>query len=139
MEVLFVCMGNVCRSQMAEAGFNQRSAPHRATSAGVVSKAAGFEGHRVKETSPEVVKAMQEIGPDLSDAVSKQLTEEMVGQADVVVHLAEREHAPAFLDRCKTVLLYEVQDPVTTAHEEHVKTRERVQAVVSEALKLLEG
>ncbi|MDG7011756.1 MAG: hypothetical protein JRN17_01535 [Nitrososphaerota archaeon] len=62
---------------MAEAIFNRRGTPHRASSMGVAARDGGFEGRRLEEVGPEVV-ITKDVGIDVSDAVSKQLTKEMV-------------------------------------------------------------
>jgi arsenate reductase len=74
--VLFLCIGNAGRSQMAHA-FLERLGGHDVRSAG--SRA---EGH----LHPEVVEAMSEIGYDLSGRVPRQLEPETdAAWADVVV------------------------------------------------------
>jgi arsenate reductase len=77
--VLFVCVGNTCRSQMAE-GFARVMGANtlQASSAGVA--ATGF-------VSPEVREVMEEEGIDISAHKSRQLTRKMVEKADLVVAL----------------------------------------------------
>ena len=79
-KVLFVCVHNAGRSQMAEALFNQlaqeRGLDARAESAGTEP------GDRVH---PEVAAAMQEVGLDLSAKRPKLLTDERVKMADRVI------------------------------------------------------
>jgi arsenate reductase len=75
--VLFVCVGNAGRSQMAEAFFNQLAGEKaRAVSAG--TKPAGA-------VDPRTVEVMREVGVDISAAKPKVLTLEMLEQADRVV------------------------------------------------------
>ena len=75
--VLFVCVGNSGRSQMAEAFFNQlANGKARAISAGT-KPAANVE--------PTVVKVMKEVGIDVSGNKPKPLTPEMIDQANLVV------------------------------------------------------
>lgn len=76
-QVLFVCVHNAGRSQMAEAFFNQLArGKARAFSAGTAPADA---------VDPTVVEAMREVGIDMSGSKPKALTTEMVEQADVVV------------------------------------------------------
>jgi len=76
-QVLFVCVHNAGRSQMAEAFFNRLAqGKARALSAGTAPADA---------IDPTVVEAMREVGIDVSCNKSKVLTPEMVEQADVVV------------------------------------------------------
>ena len=73
-KVLFVCVENAGRSQMAEA-FAER-AGLKASSAGTIP------GARV---NPTVVEAMREKGIDVSSRAPKMLTLEMIEEADLVV------------------------------------------------------
>lgn len=80
---------------------------------------------------------MRDIGIDVSDAVSKQLTEEMVARADLVVYLAEQENAPPYVGASGSTLFLSIPDPATMDHAEHVETRERVREAVSNVLALM--
>jgi protein-tyrosine-phosphatase len=75
--VLFVCIHNAARSQMAQAFFNVMSAGrHRGISAG---------SQPADRINPNAVRAMAEIGIDIGSARTKALTWEMVEAADLVV------------------------------------------------------
>lgn len=91
--VLFVCVHNAGRSQMAEAFFNhlaaERGSPWRATSAGTLG------GGTLNLT---VVEAMAEAGVPLVGHVPKQLTQAMVDGAGLVVSMGcgvDAEACPA--------------------------------------------
>ena len=75
--VLFVCVGNSGRSQMAEAFFNQLPLEKaRATSAGT----------SLSDTvDPNVARVMKEVGIDISRNRPKKLTADILKQADRVV------------------------------------------------------
>ena len=75
--ILFVCVHNTGRSQMAEAFFNKM----------VQGKAKGFSaGTQVAEkVNPLVVEAMREVGVDISKNKPKMLTIEMLDSADKVI------------------------------------------------------
>jgi arsenate reductase len=75
--VLFVCIGNAGRSQMAEAFFNQAAGGRaRAISAG--TKPAST-------IDAKTIEVMREMGIDISAAKPKTLTMEMLAQADRVI------------------------------------------------------
>lgn len=78
MNILFLCTGNACRSQMAE-GFARALAPRHWTIA-----SAGTRPHRV---DPRAVAAMNAIGIDISTQHSKAVDPEVLARADVVVTL----------------------------------------------------
>ena len=75
--ILFVCVHNSGRSQMAEALFN------RLAQGKAIALSAGTDPDDAVD--PAVVKVMQEVGIDLSAKKPKALTSEMVDQADKVV------------------------------------------------------
>lgn len=76
-KILFVCVGNTCRSQMAE-GFAKR---YGNGSVEVRSAGTSASGYVNKST----IEAMKETGIDISGQTSQQVTEEMIKWADVVV------------------------------------------------------
>ena len=85
--VLFACVHNAGRSQMAAALFNQLADPGmaRAISAGTQP------GPRVH---PEVVEAMREVGLELSEATTTKLTPEVAKQAHVLVTMGCGDECP---------------------------------------------
>jgi len=95
-KVLFLCTGNACRSQMAEAFARELTCcdvePY---SAGIV--AAGI--------LPETIEVMQEIGYDLSGHYSKQLHELADIDFDTVVTLCDYAHqtCPIFPGKTRVI------------------------------------
>ncbi len=85
--VLFACVHNAGRSQMAAAWFNVLADPAqaRAISAGTDPGPA---------VHPEVVEAMQEVGVDLSGAATTRLTPEVAGQAQMLVTMGCGDQCP---------------------------------------------
>jgi arsenate reductase len=85
--VLFACIHNAGRSQMAAAWFNALSDPARARAI-----SAGTEpGARVH---PEVIEAMREVGIDLSPVKPQRLTDELASTAAVLVTMGCGEACP---------------------------------------------
>lgn len=86
--VIFACIHNAGRSQMAAAYFNLLANPAKASAI-----SAGTEpGPRAH---PEVVAAMGELGVDLSQAKPQKLTDEMARGADLLVTMGCGEQCPA--------------------------------------------
>jgi protein-tyrosine-phosphatase len=86
--VLFVCLHNAGRSQMARALFDRAAAGrHTADSAGSVADPAG-------RVHPEVVAAMDELGIDVSDRVPQRLSHAQAAKADVVVTMGCGDSCP---------------------------------------------
>ena len=78
-KILFVCVYNVGRSQMAEAFFNNYA----------MGKAQAFSAgtHYASHIDPTVIEAMKEVGMDISKKRPKMLTLEMLGVADKVISM----------------------------------------------------
>src|SRR6266851_4311191 len=88
-KVIFACVHNAGRSQMAAAFFNQLA---DRTKAEAVS--AGTEpGMRVH---PEVLAVMQEIGIDLSAATPQKLTQELANDATLLITMGCATNALTF-------------------------------------------
>jgi arsenate reductase len=86
-KVIFACIHNAGRSQMAAAFFNHLADPQKAEAV-----SAGTEpGLRVH---PEVRSVMQEIGIDLSDAKPQKLTEELAREAQLLVTMGCGDKCP---------------------------------------------
>ena len=88
-EVLFVCVHNAGRSQMAAALLDHHARGQvRVTSAG---------SEPASEVNRAVVAAMEEIGLDLSKAFPKPLTDEVAEAADVLVTMGCGDACPVYL------------------------------------------
>ena len=85
--VIFACVHNAGRSQMAAAFFDAIANP-----AVAVAISAGTDpGARVH---PEVVEAMREVGIDLSNAVPRKLTDELAASAQFLVTMGCGDSCP---------------------------------------------
>jgi protein-tyrosine-phosphatase len=100
-EVLFVCVHNAGRSQMA-AGLLH----HHAAGAVNVRSAGSAPAD---EINPAVREAMAEIGLDISQEFPKKLTTDAVQAADVVITMGCGDACPIFPG--KRYLDWELQDP----------------------------
>lgn len=85
--VLFACVHNAGRSQMAAAFFNQLADPARARAI-----SAGTEP--ATHVHPEVVRTMGEVGVHLGGAVPQRLTDDLARTADVLVTMGCGETCP---------------------------------------------
>jgi protein-tyrosine-phosphatase len=87
-EVLFVCVHNAGRSQMAAGLLKLRSHGRiHVRSAGSTPAA---------EVNPAVVEAMTELGVDMSEEFPKPLTDEVVAAADVVITMGCGDACPFY-------------------------------------------
>lgn len=87
LKVIFACVHNAGRSQMAAAFFNRLADPQKAEAV-----SAGTEpGPRVH---PEVIEVMNEVGIDLSHAKPRKLTDEIAQDAQLLVTMGCGDKCP---------------------------------------------
>ncbi len=128
--VLFVCIHNSGRSQMAEAFFNLMArGKARAYSAG--TQPAG-------KVNPVVVEAMKEIGIDISSNIPKVLTVDMIEKADRMITMGCGAEAEAV---CPASFIetedWALEDPYGKSIEEVRKIRDQIKERVSKLIKQL--
>ena len=87
-EVLFVCVHNAGRSQMAAGLVKLRS------EGGIHVRSAGSDPG--EEINPAVVAAMEEVGVDMGEEFPKPLTDEVVRAADVVITMGCGDACPIY-------------------------------------------
>jgi arsenate reductase len=118
--VLFVCVQNAGRSQMAETLFERAvTGRHEARSAG--SAPAGA-------VHPEVVDAMREVGVELEDRVPRRLQREDAEWADVVVTMGCGDACPYIPG--KRYVDWELTDPAGHDVQEVRRIRDEIDARV---------
>ena len=126
--VLFVCVENAGRSQMAEA--IARSYGVDASSAGTLPANA---------INPTVVQAMKERGFNLTSNKPKMLTEQMIEDADYVVTMGCRVESvcpkPLIVKLEKKLLDWHIDDPKGKPIEDVRKIRAQIEDQVIELLK----
>jgi protein-tyrosine-phosphatase len=123
-EILFVCVANAGRSQMA-AAFAQRLGGDRV----VVRSAGSAPGEHVH---PVVVEAMRESGVDLARELPKLLTPDAVRAADVVITMGCGDVCPVFPG--KRYLDWAVPDPKDRPIEDVRRVRDEIRRRVEELL-----
>lgn len=120
-EVLYVCVHNAGRSQMAALLTEHLGG-------GAVRVHSGGS-HPADEVNPLVVAAMAELGLDMSAEVPKPLTDEAVGAADVVVTMGCGDACPVLPGR--RYLDWELPDPARATGLDEVRAiREAIRARV---------
>jgi arsenate reductase len=126
MSVLFVCLGNIARSQMAEGYYRFFSGRTDVTSAGVSGDFHNNYSHPMKEA----IAVMLEDGIDISGQLVKKLTLEMVNKSDKAFVLCSKEVCPAFLLESKKAIFWQVPDPYAYELEDFRKIRDLVKEKV---------
>ncbi|MEW2611140.1 arsenate reductase ArsC [Streptomyces sp. NPDC047880] len=124
--VLFVCVHNAGRSQMA-AGFLHHLAGDRIE----VRSAGSVPGDQV---NPAAVEAMAEVGVDIADARPKSLTTEAVQASDYVITMGCGDACPIFPG--KKYLDWALEDPagrgVEAVRPIRDEIQKRVEALIAE-------
>lgn len=127
-EVLFVCVQNAGRSQMAMALMSSLS------NGAINVRSAGSVP--ASEVSEKTISVMSEIGLDLSDAFPKPLTDDVVQAADVVITMGCGDACPLYPG--KKYLDWQLQDPahldLDGVRQVRDEIRDLVQALIVELL-----
>jgi arsenate reductase len=125
-KVLFVCVQNAGRSQMAEALF--------ARAAGGTHEARSAGSRPADHVHPEVVEAMRELDVDVGERVPRRLRYEDAEWADVVVTMGCGDECPLVPGR--RYLDWELPDPAGRPLDEVRAVRDeiarRVESLVEE-------
>lgn len=119
--VLFVCIGNACRSQMAEAFA-------RAYGSDVVVAASAGLAPGV-DIPPDTHRAMKEKNIDLRDHFPKALHYLGRAEFDLVVNMSG---VTLPVDTGCPVRTWEVKDPYTLPYPRHCEVRDRIERLVME-------
>lgn len=134
MNLLFLCTGNACRSQMAEGWGRQLGGDW------LQVQSAGIKAHG---KNPRAIAVMKEAGMDISGQESTRVTDEMLAAADVLVTVCGHadEHCPALAAGIRKIH-WPLDDPArATGTEEEIMAvfrasrddiRRRVAALIDE-------
>jgi protein-tyrosine-phosphatase len=119
-EVLFVCVHNAGRSQMAAALLNQQAGGR------VLVRSAGSEP--ASSLNPRVVEAMREVGIDISQEFPKPLSDDSVRSADVVITMGCGDACPIYPG--KRYEDWDLEDPAGKDIETVRRIRDEIDARV---------
>jgi arsenate reductase len=129
-KILFVCVENAGRSQIAE-GILRNLAPNfEITSAGTKPKS---------EINPTVIKVMGEIGIDITQQKPKLLSNEMIQESFRIINMGciDRNSCPSLF--VKDVLDWNIIDPKGRSIEDVRQIRDQIKSKVLELIKKIEG
>jgi protein-tyrosine-phosphatase len=98
-KVVFICSANMSRSPMAEAIFvNLTSHDPELRSADIYAKSAATFGIDGEKATSEAVQVMAEMGLDISPHKTRQIDEEFIDWADLIL-VMEYQHVRYLTDR----------------------------------------
>src|SRR5271155_6080673 len=147
--ILFVCTGNICRSPMAEGLF--RHAMQERPDCEVISAGVGaMEG---QPPSSHAVRALKELGIDISQQRSRMLTPELVERADYIFgmthshvdsinllfpHAAEKTFLLLEFDETLDDFEKDISDPIGGSYETYAYTRDQIEQGIFSMLNFIE-
>ena len=128
-QILFVCVENAGRSQMAEGFFREYAQKFEVVSAGTIPES---------KLNPVVVDAMKEVGIDITNQKPKLFSNQMIENSTKIVNMGcmDRESCPSLF--VKDVLDWNIADPKGKTIEEVRKIRDQIKSNVLELIKKLE-
>ena len=136
MRILFVCRGNVARSQMAEAIYNKLTNTSDANSAGTrVEKPGETLSERKKRIGKSpVFDVMTDNGLSPADKQQTRLTQDMLSQYDVIVSMASKKYTPEWLSSEPNYVYWKINDPKARGYAYTNGARLRIEARIREML-----
>jgi len=129
--ILFVCVENAGRSQMAEAFFKKyASKKFNVFSAGT---------HPSSQLNPLTVKVMKEIGIDLNDQSPKLMSDSMIDDSLKTINMGcmDGESCPSLF--VKDVINWNISDPKEKSIDEVRKIRDQIKFEVLHLIDSLEN
>ncbi|RPI57408.1 MAG: arsenate reductase ArsC [Acidobacteria bacterium] len=126
-KVVFACVENAGRSQMAAAIFNQLANPRRA-------KAISAGTHPKDEVHPEVVAVMRELDIDISSARPQYLTIDLTRDAHILITMGCSDQCPLVsgVERDEWPLDDPREKPIETVRQIRDDIRARIVALIKE-------
>ena len=143
MKILFVCRGNMFRSQVAEAVFNHiKDGGVEVKSCGTWVEKEGLTDKRLKDFDGQneemnltnLIEVMKEKGIDISENVCKPITPELVDWADKIISMAEVDESPDYLLKSQWVTFWKVENPDSFTKEFARELIEQIEKLVSTQL-----
>ena len=129
-KILFVCVENAGRSQMAEAFFRKYMPK------GFEAISAGTKPST--QVNPIVLQAMKEIGIDIENQIPKHISQQIIDESEKAINMGcvDKESCPALFT--KDILDWQIPDPKGKSIEEVRKIRDQIKAKVIILIKSLE-
>ncbi|MFB5619755.1 MAG: low molecular weight phosphatase family protein [Nitrosopumilus sp.] len=128
--ILFVCVENAGRSQMAEAFFRKFASDRFLVSSAGTSPSS--------QVNPTVIQVMKEIGIDMVDQKPKILSDSMIKNSSKTVNMGcmDKESCPSLF--VKDILDWNISDPKEKSIDEVREIRDKIKSEVLNLIKSLE-
>jgi arsenate reductase len=118
--VLFVCIGNSCRSQMAEAFARTYGSDVIVPASAGISPATGI--------APDTIRAMSEKNIDIRDHFPKALRHLGRARFDLVINMSGFDVPDSLGEEIRS---WDVPDPVFLDYDEHCEVRDAIERLVA--------
>lgn len=125
-KILFVCIGNSCRSQMAEAFA-------RAYGGDLIAPASAGV-YPASIVAPDTVRAMAEKNLSLAGHMPKSIRQVDRSQFDLIIDMSGGELEPGDGPQ---VRVWDVSDPVSMNYADHCKVRDQIEQLVLDLVREL--
>lgn len=131
MNILFVCTGNTCRSPMAAYIMDKIAVENDLD---VLIESAGVFAEEGQKASENAIKALSDMGIDLSDHRTQPLSEELLKKSDIVLTMTEGQKKlvePYATGKVYTLLEYagsegDISDPYGGDIDEYKETAQEI-------------
>lgn len=124
-KILFICVENACRSQIAEAFFNKYAMGK------AVAISAGTRP--ASQVNPKAVEVMKEVGIDISKQKPKLLTQEITREVDRIVTMGcGAEFCPAPHMKAED---WDIKDPSGKSLDKFREIRDQIKRKVEKLIK----
>jgi len=125
-KILFVCSGNVGRSQMAEAFYNYFTKSKNAFSAGTDSNTPA----KYPKMPDEICQIMKEENIDVSHQKVKLINRHFVDEAERIFVMCRKDLCPDFLTNSDKVIYWKIEDPYKMTIDDMRKIRDQIKVKV---------
>ena len=114
MNILFLCRGNVFRSQLAEYFFKELTKKHNVQSAGIdFKKKYDMPLKELYQKYSQTRKIVERYSLKLTNQRPKKITKEMIEKADKIIAILENEKCiPKYLKNNKKLIFWKVEDGI---------------------------
>ena len=147
--ILFICTGNICRSPMAEGIFRHIMKGRR----DIQVMSAGIGAMEGQAPSPYAVQAVKELGIDISKQRSRQLTGELVQEADYIFGMthshvdtvlllypqaAEKTFLLREFDDTLDIFEKDISDPIGGSYDVYLNTRDQIEQGIASLMRFID-
>ena len=124
--ILFVCKGNVARSQIAEALLRKYKPNYQVFSAGIQPDTPNRYQHPVNE----VIQVMKEEDIDVSQAIVKTITNIDIDKANQIVIMCHKNDCPSILINSNKNIYWKINDPYNSDISNFRNIREQIKKLI---------